>query len=124
MGDIFYCQICELNIDHKYLVLITTFPLISVILTDMNLKAVLVFVLFATELTVDSRGGHVFTDDVTNQIFLAATGLPADTTGQVGALVYHEGEHPVVMAEIYTIKILNSLFQCCGNVCIAHHMHH
>ena len=104
-------QSCELDIDHKYLILITTLPLVSVILTDMNLKAVLVFVLFATELTVDSRGGHVFTDDVPDQVFLVATCLPADAAGQVGTLVYHEREHPVVVAEIYTIKILNSLFQ-------------
>ena len=82
--------------------MITTFPLISVILTDMNLKAVLVFVLFATELAGDSRGGYVFTDDMTDQVFLAATGFATDTAGQVGTLVYHEREHSVVVSEIYT----------------------
>ena len=70
--------------------MITTFPLIPVILTDMNLKAVLVFVQLPTELAVDSWGGHVLTDDVTDQVFLAVTGLPTNTTGKVGTLVHHE----------------------------------
>ena len=82
--------------------MITTLPLVSVILTDMNLKAVLVFVLFATELAGDSRGRYVFTDDMTDQVFLAATGLATDPTGQVGTLVDHEREYSVVVSEIYT----------------------
>ena len=88
----------------------STFPLISVILADMNLKAVLVFVLFATELAGDSRGGYVFADDMTDQVFLAVTGLPTNTAGQVGALVHHEREHSVVLSEIYTIKIRKVYF--------------
>ena len=68
----------------------------------MNLKAVLVFVLFATELAGHSRSRYVFTDDMTDQVFLAATGLATDPTGQVGTLVYHEREHSVVVSEIYT----------------------
>ena len=84
--------------------MITTFPLIPVILTDMNLKAVLIFILLPTELTVDSRGRDVFTDDVPDQVLLVATGLPAHPAGQVGALVYHESQHSVVMSEIYRIK--------------------
>ena len=93
--------------------MITTFPLIPVILTDMNLKAVLVFVLFATELAGDSRGRYVFTDDMTDQVFLVATGLATDTTGQMGTLVHYEREHSVVVSKIYTNNqdIEHSLFQ-------------
>ena len=80
----------------------------------MNLKAVLVFVLLATELAVDSRGGHVLTDDMTDQVFLAVTGLATHTTGQVGALVHHEREHSVVLSEIYTIKIRKVYFNFLG----------
>ena len=76
----------------------------------MNLKAVLVFVMFATELAGDGRGGHVFTDDMTDQIFLAVTGLATHPTGQVGALVHHEREHSVVVSEIYTIRMRKVYF--------------
>ena len=44
--------------------LASTLPLISMILTDVNLKAVLVFVLFVAELAVDSRGSDMLIDDM------------------------------------------------------------
>jgi len=39
-------------------------PLIPVILTDMNLQTILVLVLFAAKLTVNSRSGHMLAYDV------------------------------------------------------------
>ena len=50
------------------------------ILTDVNLQTVLVFVLFITELTEDSRSRDVFADDVSDQVFLAPTCLTAHST--------------------------------------------
>ena len=96
----------------------------------MNLKVVLVFVLFATEMAGNRRGRYVSTDDMTDQVFLVATALATDTTGQVGTLVDHEREYSVVVSEIYTNnqdieKFISKLGYRCvyhvnGNACFSY----
>ena len=81
--------------------LASTFPLISMILTDMNLKAVLVFVLFVAELANNSRSSDMFIDDVLHQICPSVTFFATDsTTVDLVALVHHHGSHPVIIPEI------------------------
>ena len=71
------------------------------ILTDMNLKAVLVFVLFVAELAVDSRRSDMLIDDMLHQICPPVTFFVTDSTAvALVTLVHHHGRHPVIIPEI------------------------
>ena len=95
MGEVYFKMV------HKSSKLASTLPLISMILTDMNLKAVLVFVLFVAELAVDSRRSDMLIDDMLHQICPPVTFFVTDSTAvDLVALVHHHGRHPVIIPEI------------------------
>ena len=86
---------------YKSAKLASTLPLISMILTDMNLKAVLVFVLFVAELANNSRSSDMLIDDMLHEICPPVTFFVTDsTTEDLVTLVHHHGSHPVIIPEI------------------------
>ena len=81
--------------------LASTLPLISMILTDVNLKAVLVFVLFVAELANNSGSSDMLIDDMLHQVCPPVTFFVTDgTTEDLGTLLHHHGSHPVIIPEI------------------------
>ena len=79
----------------------TTFPLISVIGADVNLKAVLVFVLFVTELADYCRGGDVLVNDVLHEISPSVSLLAADrATKHLVTGINNQAGHAGVIPEI------------------------
>ena len=79
----------------------STLPLISMILADVNLKAVLVFVLFVAELANNCGSSDMFIDDVLHQVGPPVTFFVTDgTTVDLVTLVHHHGGHPVIIPEI------------------------
>ena len=90
-----------LEIVYKSSKLASTLPLISMILTDVNLKAVLVFVLFVAELAGDGRSSDMFIDDMLHQVCPPVTFFVTDgTTVDLVTLLHHHGSHPVIIPEI------------------------
>ena len=79
----------------------STLPLIPMILTDMNLKAVLVFILFVAELANNSGGSDMLIDDMLHQVCPPVTFFVTDgTTVDLVTLLHHHGRHPVIIPEI------------------------
>ena len=81
--------------------LASTLPLIPMILTDMNLKAVLVFVLLVAELANNSGSSDMLIDDMLHQVGPPVTFFVTDgTTVDLVTLLHHHGSHPVIIPEI------------------------
>ena len=71
------------------------------ILTDMNLKAVLVFVLLVAELANYSWGSDMLIDDMFHQVCPPVTFFVTNTaTVEIVALIHQHGSHPFVIPEI------------------------
>ena len=86
---------------YKSLKLASTFPLISMILTDVNLKAVLVFVLFVAELANNCGSSDMLIDDMLHQVCPPVTFFVTDsTTVDLVTLLHHHGSHPLIIPEI------------------------
>ena len=86
---------------YKLAKLASTLPLISMILTDMNLKAVLVFVMFVAELANYSGRSDMLIDDMFHQVCPPVTFFVTDSTAvDLVTLVHHHGSHPVIVPEI------------------------
>ena len=90
-----------LKILYKSSKLASTLPLISMILTDVNLKAVLVFVLFVAELANNCGSSDMLIDDMLHQVCPPVTFFVTDGTAEdLVTLVHHHGSHPVIVPEI------------------------
>ena len=94
------------------------------ILTDVDLQAVLVFVLLVTELAEHSRGRDVSAYDVSDQVFLAASRLTTGSTGEIGALVYHKRNYSLIVSEIYGIKMIEFKYLLIVNMFVSSVLSH
>ena len=89
------------KIVYKKSKLASTLPLISMILTDVNLKAVLVFVLFVAELANNCGSSDMLIDDMLHQVCPPVTFFVTDSTAvDLVTQLHHHGSHPVIIPEI------------------------
>ena len=95
MGEVYF------KMFYKSSKLASTLPLIPMILTDMNLKAVLVFVLFVAELADNCGSSDMFIYDVLHQVCPPVTFFVTDsTTVDLVTLLHHHGSNSVIIPEI------------------------
>ncbi len=95
MGEVYYKMV------YKSSKLASTLPLISMILTDLNLKAVLVFVLFVAELAHNCGSSDMLIYDMLHQICPPVTFFVTDsTTVDLVTLLHHHRSYPFIIPEI------------------------